>query len=71
MWALRIPLVTLDGLLKEVAARAIELDDRKMNELMMQLTLYSVADPYSPDHNQDIVSEFIGVANNVFDGDKS
>jgi hypothetical protein len=42
---LRIPLQTLGDILYEVADRAKELDDPKMNALMCRLTLYSQADP--------------------------
>lgn len=55
-WALRIPLLTLDNLLRQVAVRAIELDDPALNKLMVRLTLYSVGDPYSPDFDQSVIT---------------
>ena len=48
---LKIPLNILSNLLFQVANRAIEIDDPVLNNLMCQLTLYSVADPYSQDYN--------------------
>lgn len=56
---LRQPLTIMDDLLREVAARAIELDDPVLTRLMLQLTLYSVADPMSPDHDPGLVNELL------------
>ena len=55
------PLRILLATLGEVAARAIELDDDKLNELMMRLTLYSCADPQSEDYNPDLTRQFTDV----------
>ena len=55
---LKIPIAVLAELLAEVAERAIELDDDKLNELMLRLTLYSAADPESPDYNPKIVRRY-------------
>lgn len=41
--ALKIPLNQLQGLLAQVAQRATELNDPKMNILMLRLGLYEVA----------------------------
>jgi hypothetical protein len=46
-------------LLHDVAARAIELNDPVMNRLMLQLTLYSAADPASPDHDPKLTMALI------------
>lgn len=40
--ALKIPLLTFANLLALVAGRALELDDPKLNALMMDLALYEV-----------------------------
>ena len=56
--ALRIPLRITLNILGEVAERAIELNDDKLNELMMRLTLYSCADPTSEDYNPELMSQF-------------
>jgi len=53
MGALRIPMNLFQRILIEVAARAIEIDDDKMNRLMMRLALYEQGDPYSPDFQGD------------------
>lgn len=42
---LRIPLSVFGGLLHSVAERASELNDPKLNLLMLRLTLYDAADP--------------------------
>lgn len=55
--ALNIPINILGKILYAVAERAGELNDEKLNALMMQLTLYSVADPESPDYDVNIVAE--------------
>lgn len=54
---LHIPLTILLGILGKVAARAIELDDPKLNLLMVRLTLYSCADPMQDDYNPNIAKE--------------
>lgn len=54
MEIMRIPFNILGKGLAAVAARAIELDDPELNALMCQLTLYSCADPTSPDHDPEL-----------------
>ena len=41
-WVLKIPLMTLQAKLALVAKRAIELDDPKLNVLMLEMKLYEV-----------------------------
>lgn len=53
------PLNIFGKLLYKVAARAIELDDPELNKLMLQLTLYSVADPGSPDYDKGVVDRIL------------
>lgn len=55
---LKQPLQITLRILEEVAQRAIELDDPKLHSLMMRLTLYSVADPGSPDYDREVVERF-------------
>jgi len=49
--ALKIPMNIFRQLLGQVATRASEIDDPKLNALMIRLTLYEVADPYSNDYD--------------------
>lgn len=57
---LAMPLNIFSGLLAQVATRAIELDDEQLNVLMMRLTLYDQADPYSPGYDQAAVDRLLG-----------
>lgn len=45
------PLKILGRLLAEVGERASQLNDPELNHLMCRLTIYSVADPKSPDYD--------------------
>lgn len=53
--ALKQPLIIFRGILAEVAQRATELNDDKLNLLMLRLTLYSCADPLCEDYDPDII----------------
>lgn len=55
------PLAILGRMLAEVADRAIELDDPKLHALMIRLTLYSLADPDSPDYDADTVHKYLNM----------
>lgn len=57
--AAHIPLQILAHLLAQVGERAAQLNDRQLNALMMRLTIYSVADPESPDFDQNVVDEYL------------
>lgn len=46
------PFQIFASLLQQVAQRAIELDDPELHLLMCRLTLYSTADPSSPDYDK-------------------
>lgn len=59
--ALRIPLSIFSNLLAEVGERAAQLNDPKLNELMMRLTIYAVADPELPDYDQRLVEQTIAL----------
>jgi hypothetical protein len=56
------PLQILGALLAEVGERAAELNDPKLNALMTRLTIYSVADPDSPDYDPKVVEEILKTA---------
>lgn len=56
---LQRPIQIFGKLLGEVGDRAAELNDPKLNALMMRLTIYSVADPDSPDYDERIVREVL------------
>lgn len=55
--AASMPLKITYQILLEVAKRASELNDDKLNALMCRLSLYSVADQYSEDFDAGIVSK--------------
>jgi hypothetical protein len=54
---LRVPLNLFGKALADVAERAAEINDPHLNAMMMRLTLYSVADPHSPDYDLAIVNK--------------
>jgi hypothetical protein len=56
---LRIPLIIFAGILNDVAARASQLNDVILNQLMMKLALYEVADPKSKAYDPKLVSKYI------------
>ena len=49
------PLQIFGGILYQVAERAQELNDPELNALMCRLTLYSQADPESPDYDPELL----------------
>lgn len=53
------PLRILGSLLAKVGERASQLHDRELDALMMRLTIYTVADPESPDYDPTLVSEYL------------
>lgn len=55
--ALRQPLIIFRSILTEVAQRAIELNDDKLNLLMLRLTLYECADPLCDSYNPEIIRQ--------------
>jgi hypothetical protein len=59
----QIPLNIFGKLLAAVGERAIELNDPKLNALMCRLTIYSVADPESPDYDPDTARAVMQAAN--------
>ena len=53
------PLQILGILLSDVGERAAELNDDKLNKLMIQLGIYSIADPGSPDYDPKVVDKYM------------
>lgn len=64
MWIMSIPLQQILTILAEVGERAAEIDDPKLNALMMRLSIYAISDPASPEFDQDFVSDYIEKAYN-------
>lgn len=62
------PLNIFGKLLHAVGKRAAELNDPKLNALMCRLTIYTVADPDSPDYDPAIVRDVIEAANTPHQG---
>jgi hypothetical protein len=52
---LAVPINIFGKLLAAVADRAAVLNDPELNKLMVRLTLYSQADPHSPDYDAALV----------------
>jgi hypothetical protein len=52
---LKVPLNVLRNYLVLVAQRASQLNDPILNELMCNMTLYEVADPYSKEYDKKIL----------------
>lgn len=57
--ALRMPLRILGQLLSQVGERAAVLNDPVLNALMVRLTIYTIADPDSPDYDPVQVAEVL------------
>lgn len=57
------PINIFGKLLAAVGERAVELNDPKLNALMCRLTIYTVADPESPDYDPATVREVMKSAN--------
>lgn len=53
------PLQIFANALSEVAERASELNDDKLNSLMCRLALYEISDPYSSEYNSELINEII------------
>lgn len=55
---LRIPLLVFRSYIDMVATRASQLNDPILNELMCDMTLYAIADPYDKEnHNREAVKK--------------
>jgi hypothetical protein len=56
------PLQLFGSLLFDVATRAAELNDPRLNDLMCRLTLYEIADPEKPGYDPARVKEIAKAA---------
>lgn len=54
---LRQPLLITNAILKEVAERAIELNDPKLHALMLRLALYEQGDPHSAAYDPSLLEQ--------------
>lgn len=45
--------------LYQIAERASQLNDPKLNAIMCQMSLYEIADPYSSEYNQEATNKII------------
>lgn len=58
-WALQKPFQIFGLILAEVAERASELNDPKLNALMCRLALYEISDPYNPAYDKELCEQTI------------
>ena len=56
---LQMPLMIASRILAEVAIRAAELNDPKLNALMCRLALYEVADQHSKNYDEKTVADLL------------
>jgi len=59
MWIMRQPLKLTYQILQEVAQRSQEINDPKLNCLMLRLSLYDINDPQSENFDQDAVEKYL------------
>lgn len=59
MATIGVPLQILMNLLLMVGQRATELDDPKLHELMIRLTLYTVADPHHVEYDREVINDYL------------
>jgi hypothetical protein len=57
--AMRTPLMILMRLLHDVGKEAARINDPELNALMCRLTIYSCADPESPDYDPILTSRVL------------
>lgn len=53
------PISILGKLLAQVGERAALIGDPVLDELMIRLTIYTVADPESPDYDPELVNKYL------------
>lgn len=64
-WVLHQPMRIFGSILAEVGERAAELNDPKLNALMCRLTIYTCADPKSPDYDPELTRRVMDSENSV------
>ena len=57
--ALRVPIMIFARLLASVAERASQLHDAELDQLMLRLAMYEIADPASPSYDAKKVSKLL------------
>lgn len=45
--------------LEQVARRCSQINDNELNKLMIQMTLYEIADPYSPEYDPRLCEKIL------------
>jgi hypothetical protein len=65
---LQKPMAIFGKLLADVGERAAELNDPRLNALMLRLTIYTAADPESPDYDPDLCAQVMREANAALTG---
>ena len=60
---MRVPLMILGDLLHKVGTEAARINDPALNSLMCRLTIYSCADPESPDYDQELLERILSPEN--------
>ena len=53
------PINIFKDILGEVAQRATEINDPKLNCLMIRLSLYDVSDPNNPEYNYEFIDSYL------------
>lgn len=53
------PMQIFASVLGELATRAAELNDPKLNALMCRLALYEIADPYNANYDKELADKII------------
>ena len=53
------PIQILSSLLADVGECAARINDAELNKLMLRLSIYSIADPSSPDFNQEATEQIL------------
>ncbi len=56
---LRQPLIIFIKILSQVAERVAEIEDEKLIELMVRLTMYEFSDPQSKEYDKNAVSKIL------------
>lgn len=57
VWVLIQPIKILHNQLREIAKRCSEINDPILNKYMCDITMYSAADPTSPDYDEKLLKK--------------
>lgn len=58
------PLQIFANILYQVGERAAKINDPALNKLMCRLAIYEIADPYSPNANEEMVKKVMEIPDN-------